>query len=82
MLSPLLIILYPKSNAQTRLGESNKGCMHEHISTHRGECFEGAVGDLQDLLLAELPHVEERRVEALELRLGDDSGPCVHASVG
>ena len=44
--------------------------------THRGECLEGAVGDLQDLLLAEFSHVEERRVEALELRLGDDSGPC------
>ena len=44
--------------------------------THRGERLEGAVGNLQDLLLAEFSHVEERRVETLELRLGDDSGPC------
>ena len=28
-------------------------------------------------MLAELPHVEEGRVEALELLLGDDSGPYI-----
>ena len=44
--------------------------------TYRGERLEGAVRNFQDLLLAEFAHVEERRVEALELRLGDDAGPC------